>query len=150
MRQRFIYCEDCPPNDAGRPVVDAATCPHRNGGYRGPTESVTVIYKNAAGKVITPWTKDGKPPKGYQRIEVRGGAELRRFEREMNQREKDRHENHIERRERVYEPQIKAAREDLLRSIRTPLGREIALAAIERNNRRSRTSNYESGFHRDR
>lgn len=148
MRTTYIYCEDCPPNESGRSVVDARACPHRNGEYRGPNESVTVYYRNAQGRIITPWTKDGKPPKGYQRVEARGGAELRQFEREMNQREKDRHEDHIERRERVYEPQIKAAREDLMRSLKTPLGREVAMEAIRRNNARSRTRNYDAGFHR--
>lgn len=146
MRRSYVHCETC-GDPEHHMMIESHLCPHRVG-YNGPNESVTVYYKNAQGKIITPWTKDGRPPKGYQRVEARGGAELRRFEREMNQREKDRHDDHIERRERVYEPQIKAAREDLMRSLKTDFGRQLAREAIERNNQRSRTRNYEAGFHR--
>lgn len=143
----YVHCFTCGEKDHHY-MIESHLCSHR-GGYNGPNESVTVYYENAAGKIMTPWTKDGKPPEGFRRVEVRGGAALRQFERKMNQIEKDRHENHIERRERVYEPQIRAARADLLRSITTQRGRDFALAAIERNNRRNRSSNYDPGFRRE-
>lgn len=126
-------------------------CEHQGAPANVHHENVTVIYEAADGEVWTPWTKEGKPPKGMRRRELRG-TELAKFERQMNRKERDRYMAARRRREEYFAPMVDAQRKQLLHDMRgmNPRARAFAEAAIELNNRkRTYNERYEAGFRRE-
>jgi hypothetical protein len=84
------------------------------------------------------------------RVELRTSAEVHAFEREMNRKESGRYQESQENRERarsVRENRDRAELRSRMASM-SPLGRDFARQAIERNNQRS-TNSYDPGFHLD-
>jgi hypothetical protein len=52
-----------------------------------------VIFRNKKGEILFPGRGDKKPPAGYERVELRTMAEIRRFEKEFGNEEKRKHQD---------------------------------------------------------
>jgi hypothetical protein len=106
-----------------------------------------VVHVDKQGNVRFPGRADARVPKGYQRRELTTIGEIRRFESQVNSRERSRFSQLKEAEERFYSDVDSQNRSDLLHAMRSmsPLGRAIAQAAINKSNRRSQPS-FEPGF----
>ena len=51
-----------------------------------------VVFRNPDGEVLFPGRSDEPTPAGYERVELRTVRDIRRFERQFNERERDRHQ----------------------------------------------------------
>lgn len=115
-----------------------------------------VVYKAPDGSFRFPGDPNGLSSanysrQGFERIELRSAADVRRFERVMNKREYARASRRIERLHQQREQRESATRSELRRlmSTMTPRGRAIARAAIERNNAKPQPRTHDAGFHVD-
>ena len=88
---------------------------------------------------------------GYERVELRGFADVRRFESQMNKRERSIMARKFERRQAAREQRESATRSELRRlmSSMTPFGRAVAREAMRRNDHKPSARTGEAGFHND-
>jgi len=83
-----------------------------------------------------------------QQIEIRGAAEMRSFEKQMNKREYSRLARNVERKLEARERREKELRSQLRDQMgrMSSFGRAVALAAMQRNDAKARPSVGEAGF----
>lgn len=86
---------------------------------------------------------------GYERVEIRGAVEMRRFEQRMNkadyataQRRFEVQQRQREEREAYYRGQLRQQMQSM-----SALGRDVARAAMDRNDRRGLPRPTDGGFH---
>jgi len=106
-----------------------------------------IVFRKPDGTYTFPGATDAATPEGCQRVELRTVDQVRKFEREMNQREGERHDaaqsaeqgyySEVQRRNRA---ELRAAMQHM-----TPAGREFALEAMRRNDEHPR-SRFDPGF----
>lgn len=106
------------------------------------------IHRAPDGRVRFPGRFDAPAPPGFERVELRTTAEKRTFERQMNKTEHRRWEQSQERQAEFFEARRKEQRSELFAQLRhlPPAARDLAMAAIERTNKRP-SKRYDAGFH---
>jgi hypothetical protein len=109
-----------------------------------------VIHRDAAGNIRFPGAVDAPVPAGYQKVELRTINEVRRFEAEVNMRERVKADESLSARERQFSEKQSALRGDLRGAMRhmTPFGQDLARLAMDRNNQRG-SKPRDVGFHLD-
>jgi hypothetical protein len=148
-------CEKC---GSSVHVGDWPWCPHAAATRRREIACApVVIYKDAQGNVgyvgsSDPNIRSAKDyeKKGYQRVEM-NYYEARKWTRENNIQLRADHARQLERLQAKYEEEQAERRADLRAEMRhmSPLGRAMAQAAIEANNRKEAKAYYSQdlGFH---
>lgn len=145
--------EKCPDCGAELQIGDWPFC--RRTGSHEPTRArlsqtfdPVVIHRDAAGNVRFPASPDSPVPSGFAKVELRTVHEVRKFEREVNGKERARWDEHRERVARAAEESTRARRSELLDAMQhmSPYGRDFARQAMDANDRKSAGS-YDAGFH---
>jgi hypothetical protein len=121
---------------------------------RGPSSGFApvVVHRHADGHYSFPAHTSAPLRLGYERVELRSLAEVRKFEKQVNAVEFRKHVEHKEREERSF-GRGRAERQAELRSLAqhmTPMGRDFAHVAMEATNRKSRSrdaARFEAGFY---
>lgn len=113
-----------------------------------------VVYKAADGTYRFPGDAQGLSAKqyerqGYERVEIRGAVEMRRFESTMNRQEYARAQRQFEARQAQREAREKANRSELFERMKymSQIGRDVARAAMARNDGKPVPRPGDSGFH---
>lgn len=113
-----------------------------------------VVYRAPDGSIRFPGDTNGAGAGkydrlGYDRVELRSAADVRRFESQMNRAEYSRAERIMERRQAARESREKATRSDLFHAMQSmsTFGRALARAAVARNNAKAIERARDSGFH---
>jgi putative FmdB family regulatory protein len=114
----------------------------------------TVVYRAPDGSMRYPGEPGGTScakyeRMGYQRLEIRGAAEMRRFEQRMNQQEYSAMCRRVERQEALREQGESVRRSDLRSrmSAMSPRARDFARAAMRHNDHKPRQHARDPGFH---
>lgn len=117
------------------------------------TAAPVVVFRAPDGSFRYPGAADGIAVKsyeklGYDRVELRGFADVRRFERTVNQQERARMAAHVEARHRGRLLQESTTRPELYRHMKTMsnAGRDVARAAVELGNARPQEQTSDPGF----
>lgn len=117
------------------------------------TPDPVVVFRAADGTFRFPGDPTGAYAErcardGMERIELRGFADVRRFERVMNQHELSIARRKVEAQHQQQEARLKHTRSELHHRMRsmTPLGRAVARAAIARTDARPQPRAHEPGF----
>jgi hypothetical protein len=114
----------------------------------GQTISTIVVHVDKHGNVSFPGRNDATVPPGFQKVELTTLAQARKFTNAFNQRESA----EAEQREQVKRDEFEALqqmnRSDLRQSMQrmSPLGRDFANYAMERNNNRPRRNTQANGY----
>jgi len=143
-----MKCDNCAQE---LQIGDWPFCPH---GSTTMTSSFTdkpiVVYKDGSGNVQFPGRADEKLPKrlaklGFEKVEMTP-HEARRFGKQMNSLERIKMEKHLSAMQAAYAHVHKEQREELRVAMRhmSPLGRDLAQAAIERADREEGSKYYTS------
>lgn len=113
-----------------------------------------VVFRAPDGSYRFPGDAHGQSVKqyeklGYERQEIRGAAEMRSFERRMNQIEYSRAQRQVEARQRQREEREKVTRSALYEQMKSMsnIGRDVARAAMARNDSKPRERAHAPGFH---
>lgn len=113
-----------------------------------------IVFKGHDGQYRFPGDPQGAVAAGYardgfERIELRDAADVRRFEKHMNAHEFRRASRRAEIQQRMREHRESLSRSDLraLMQSMSPAGRAIARAAMRRNDGKPREHAKEAGFH---
>lgn len=107
-----------------------------------------VVHKDAQGNYRFPGSPDAAVPPGFERVELRTTAEVRRFERDVNRAEAERHDGAQVREEGFYAG-FKAQQRAELRAAMarmSPAGRDFAREAMRANDERPR-GRFDAGFY---
>lgn len=159
-----FLCETCGPFEKYRPVTSVEVPPcltcggpatrHWIPSYISSSPAAVVVYRAPDGSFRYPGSGDGlyaqKCEKdGLTRVELRGWAEVRRFERLANQQERMKVNHRVERQQQATEAAEKHRRSDLFQKMggMSNFGRDVARAAIAINNRKPSVRSYDPGFH---
>jgi len=107
-----------------------------------------VVHRDADGNYRFPGSPDAAVPAGFERVELRTTAEVRRFEGDVNRRESERHDEAAARDQGFYGRLQTQNRSDLRAAMRhmTPLGRAVAEEAMRANDEKLR-GRFDPGFH---
>jgi len=107
-----------------------------------------VIHRDAQGNYRFPGAPDARVPEGFQRIELRTTEEVRRFERDVNRGEAERHDGAQAREEGFYGGLKAQQRSELWATMArmTPTGRAFAEEAMRANDERPR-GRFDANFH---
>lgn len=140
---------ECP--DCGSPTVHDL-----NVGQRSSTVDAVVVFKGPDGQFRFPGDASGPAAaryarEGFERIEIRGAHEMRRFEKVMNRHEYSRASRRLEHKLAGREAREKALRGDLrmrMQSMSTA-GRTLARAAMDRNDNRPKERVADANFHNE-
>lgn len=141
----------CPHCGTELEIGDWPYCPHgRADGRFAQGFDPVVIHRDSVGNIRYPGHIDAPVPAGYQKVELRTTHEVRRFEAEVNQRERVKADEQLSRREAIFSAQQSSRRRELRTEMErmSPLGRDFALHAIDKGNNR-RTASRDVGFHLD-
>lgn len=118
------------------------------------TPDAVVVYRTPEGDYRFPADGNGLSAQhyqklGYERVELRGFADVRRFEKDVNQRESIDNARRVESQCREHEEGVHLRRKELFHqmSSMSAKGRAVARAAIERNNAKPGPRTRESGFY---
>lgn len=86
---------------------------------------------------------------GYHRVEIRSATDMRRFEKKMNHRERGRMERSADRKQAVREAREHVSRARLRESMQSmsAFGRDVATAAMAKNDAKPVDRNSDPGFH---
>lgn len=113
-----------------------------------------VIFRAPDGSFRFPGDAQGQSAQryareGFERIELRGAADVRRFESVMNHHERSRAMRRVERQQQFREQREAALRSELRRQMASmsPRGRAIAEAAMRRNDQKPREYARDANFH---
>ena len=113
-----------------------------------------IIYKAPDGTFRFPGDGNGSSAKsyekqGYERMEIRGAVEMRRFEGKMNKAERARAERHFEARQQQHEERQKFTRGQLREQMQrmSELGKDVARAAMAKNDGKPVKRINDCGFH---
>ncbi len=118
--------------------------------YRAQSFDPVLVYRDRRGHFRFPGRNSGPVPAGYEPVLLHTTAEVRNFERQMNQTERDRYMVHQERQEATYREFISSRRSELRQRLHhmSPYGRAIAEAAIRQNdNTPSCDTRFDAQFH---
>ena len=109
-----------------------------------------VIHRDAQGNIRYPAHVNAPVPEGYQRVELRTTHEVRRFESEVNQRERAKADISLSQRESAFSVAQGQRRRDLRSDMAhmSALGKDFAQVAMDRSNNR-RAVPRDVGFHID-
>ena len=112
-----------------------------------------IVYQAPDGTMRFPGAKDGLSnasyeKKGFKRIEIRGAAEMRQFEKHMNRHERSRMERALENRQAMKEHRESVLRSALRDQMRTMsrAGRDLARAAMRTNDNKPRERVKDANF----
>ena len=150
-KRKYIYCNSCKQLVlvAGEPQQGDLRCPHK---FSRIPITPTIFYENRQGKRLYPWTSDDLPSEytrlGYQRREISGLGDIRRFERETSRQMQHEHGQQEELEQRVLE-QERRARHDSLRNdlqMMDEFHRNIAREAMEQEDA-GYSENYSPDFY---
>jgi hypothetical protein len=114
-----------------------------------------LVFKKRDGTFIFPGRSNERTPKGCERVELKNIAQVRRFEREENQRLKNIHQESMGRRGANYEAEKKERREQLKAILgkMSPRVRKLAEFAMKQSDEKesysSRASRYDANFRID-
>jgi hypothetical protein len=151
-RQIFKHCSICQQIVLvyGEAKKGDVLCPHKSRG-REPI-APTVYYENKNGQRLYPWDRRELPKKytdqGYQRIELNGLGDVRRFERETGRQLQAEHSQRAEEEAMINEYQ----RDRRHASLRQDMGqmdsfmKEVAQLAID-NESKGRSQRYDPQFY---
>jgi len=113
-----------------------------------------VVFKAPDGSFRFPGDPDGKgahkyAAQGFERIELRGAQDVRRFETLMNKREYSRAARRVEAMQAHREARESVSRSELRRLMESmsERGRSVARAAMRRNDQKPRERATDVGFH---
>lgn len=162
-----IRCVNDHLHEVNRPAADwpnTPVCPTCG----APTEQIhlppqttwtldpVVVYRAPDGSIRFPGDTTGVATAkydrlGYERVELRSAAEVRRFEAHMEKTEFAHAQRRAERLQALRERRESELRSELFHRMHTmsPFGRAVARAAIARNNAKPVARARESGFHVD-
>jgi len=117
------------------------------------TPDPVVVFRAGDGTFRFPGDPNGLSARQYekqglQRVEIRGAAEMRAFETQMNKREYSRLARNVERKQEQRELREKEMRSQLRDQMArmTPYGRAVAQAAMRANDGKPRPRAGEAGF----
>lgn len=120
------------------------------------TVDPVIVYQAPDGTLRFPGAKEGLSnaryeKQGFRRIEIRGAAEMRSFEKHMNSHERSIMSRKLEARQRADEERERVNRSELRRQMTgfTRQGRDLARAAMARNDHKPRKYTSDPGFHND-
>jgi hypothetical protein len=107
--------------------------------YRAQSFDPVLVFRDKSGHLRFPGRNQGAPPKGYEPVLLRTTSEVRKFEREVNAKERKRYFEHKERQEKRFEQWISDSRSELRAKMRhmSGYGRAIAEASMQENDRNS-------------
>ncbi len=136
-----------------------------------------IVFKDEKGEYRYPGDPSGLSAAnyaklGYERVELRGWADVRRFEKDVNTRQGSEIARRVERQLEVKEMEVKARRSEVINGLRNgfvvpefdergrPTGRnktihmsavgaDILRASMERNDGKPRAHVFDAGFHSD-
>jgi hypothetical protein len=105
--------------------------------YRAQAFDPVLVFRDGSGHYRYPGRNNERAPDGYEPVYLRTTSEVRKFEREINKRERERYFAHKERNEKRFEQWQKEARSELRQKMQhmTPYGRALAEAAMQQNDR---------------
>lgn len=134
-----------------------------------------IVYKAADGSFRYPGDGAGLSAAnydklGYERVEIRGWADMRRFEATVNRQQRSEIARRVERQLEVHEAQVKMRRSDVINGMRngfaipetdaqgrrtgrmksvrmSAAGADILRACMDRNDGKPRPRTFDSGFH---
>ena len=139
-------CPDCEgeteqihlPPSVSRSVDPVVVFKAPDGTYRFPGD--------ATGAMASQYERQG-----YDRVEIRGAVEMRRFEAHMNKVEYSRAQRRFEHRQEARERREHEQRAELFSRIKymSAIGRDVARAAMARNDAKPVERASEPGFHND-
>jgi hypothetical protein len=118
--------------------------------YRAQAFDPVLVYRDAAGHYRFPGRNSGQTPKGYEPVYLKTTSDVRRFEKQMNQTERERYFTHKERTERAFSEPLRVGREELRERMKhmSPRGRDMAEAAMRANdNADSVDTRFDPAFH---
>lgn len=109
-----------------------------------------VIHRDAQGNIRYPAHSEAPVPAGFQKVELRTVAEVRRFESEVNMVERVKADQSLSQRERAFSEKQAEARRDLRSRMAhmSEFGKDFARHAMENTNQR-RPKSRDVGFHVD-
>lgn len=118
------------------------------------TPDPVIVFQAADGSMRFPGDPNGLSAKnyerqGFRRIEIRGAAEMRRFESHMNKTEYSRAQRQVERKQQMRERRESETRSELRHRMQSmsERGRSMARLVMARNDNKPREKASESGFH---
>lgn len=113
-----------------------------------------VVYRTPDGSFRFPGDTSGSSTgkydrAGFERIELRSAADVRRFETQMNRREYARASRRVERQQQMREEREKYSRRELRSAMESmsERGRAVARAVVRMNDNKPRERASEAGFH---
>lgn len=113
-----------------------------------------VVYKAHDGTFRFPGATESLSTKnydklGYQRVELKGYAAVRQFERRVNADERSRGQIRTERLHQMEQARTSANRGELFAKMKSMsnLGKDVARASIERTDKRPQPRTHDAGFH---
>lgn len=138
------------------PTCAAATVQiHLPQAARAPIDPV-VVYRAPDGSFRFPGDANGRSAQqyskqGFERVELRSAAEVRRFEGAMNKHEYARASRRVERMQQLSEAREHHTRRELRHVMQsmTRFGRDVARAAMARNDNKPKLRAKDAGFHVD-
>jgi hypothetical protein len=136
FERRVSWDSDTIPCECGSEALRVFIS-HRE--YRAQSFDPVLIYRDKSGHTRFPGRNQGTVPDGYEPVYLRTTAEVRKFEREMNSKERERYFAHKERQEKRFEPWLANARSELRQKMQlmSPRGRDLAEAAMRENDRQA-------------
>jgi hypothetical protein len=112
-----------------------------------------VVFKAQDGSFRFPGDPNGLSAKSYekqglQRVEIRGAAEMRSFEKQMNKQEYSRLTRNVERKQEARERRESELRAELHYRMKSmsPIGRAVAQVTMARNDAKPRERVGDAGF----
>ena len=136
------------------PICSAATTQYHPPPRARWTPDPVVVFRGPDGEIRFPGDPNGLSAanyqrQGFERIELRNAAEVRRFEQHMNRREFSRAARRMERRQAGRELRESHTRGELRAAMSrmTEFGRALAREAVRRNDAKPREYAKEAGFH---
>ena len=118
------------------------------------TPDPVIVFKAPDGSFRFPGDNDGLSVKhyeqqGFQRVEIRGAVEMRTFERTMNRIEYAKMQRQVERKQQARERREADTRGQLRQQMQSmsAMGRDLALAAMRRNDAKATARAGDANFH---
>ena len=118
--------------------------------YRAQAFDPVLVFRDASGHYRFPGRNSGEVPKGYEPVFLRTTAEVRKFEKQMNAKERERYMIHKEREEATYREFLGSRRSELRQRIQhmSQFGRDFAEAAMRANDEApSADHKFDPAFH---
>lgn len=113
-----------------------------------------VVYKAHDGTYRFPGATESLSTKnydklGYERVELKGFAAVRQFERRVNADERSRGQVRVERKHEMEQLRTSGNRSELFVKMKSMsnLGKDVARASIERTDKRPQPRSHDAGFH---